>query len=139
MDAPVRITREIHLDLPADELWSLVADGERWQEWLVDAGAPCIRPGASGVVVDDGEQRHVHVRTVEQGERVTFDWWDEDDHASRSQVELEVVRDGDRAGLRVTETFASATACASSTTDREARWSVRLLALHLASCALVRT
>lgn len=138
MDAPVRITREIDLDLPPDDLWSLVADGERWHEWLVDAGAPGVRPGSTGVVVDDGERRHVHVRTVEEGERVTFDWWTDDD-VSRSHVELEIVHEGDRTGLRITETFASAMVDASIAKDHEARWSVRLLALHLASCALVRT
>ena len=139
MDAPVRITREIDLDLPPDELWSLVADGERWQEWLVDAGAPGVRPGASGIVLDDGERRHVHVRTVEHGERVAFDWWADGDEAGRSHVELEIVRGGDRTGLRVTETFASATVGADPARDCETRWSVRLLALHLASCALART
>lgn len=139
MDAPVRITREIDLDLSPDELWELLADGDRWDEWLVDRGAPHVVPGASGVVVDDGEQRRVHVHTVEHGERVTFDWWSDDDARDRSRVELEIVREEGRTGLRVTETFASATTCASSATDRGITWDVRLLALHLASCALVRT
>jgi uncharacterized protein YndB with AHSA1/START domain len=139
MDAPVRITRAIDLDLSPDELWSLLADGERWREWLVDSGAPDVVPGASGVVVDDGEQRRLHVRTVEHGERVTFDWWSDDDARDRSHVELEIIREEGRTSLRVTETFASATTRALSATDRAISWDVRLLALHLVSCALVRT
>ncbi|MFN8021566.1 MAG: SRPBCC domain-containing protein [Acidimicrobiales bacterium] len=136
MDAPVRITREIDLDLSPDELWSLLADGDRWAEWLVDDGQLVLRPGADGVVVDDGTTRHVHVHTIEHGERVTFDWWADDEHADRSHVELEVVRDGDRTGLRVTETFA----CAGTASARaEVSWDVRLLVLHLATCALART
>jgi uncharacterized protein YndB with AHSA1/START domain len=138
MDAPVRITRAIDLDLSPDELWSLLADGERWHEWLVDSGAPDVRPGAASVVTDDGAVRHVHVRTVEPGERITFDWWT-DDGGDRSHVELEIVRKGDRTGLRVIETFASANASAFSASDSGRRWDVRLLALHLASCALART
>jgi uncharacterized protein YndB with AHSA1/START domain len=138
MDTPVRITREIDLDLSPDELWSLIADGERWSEWLVDEGRPIVRPGSTAVVLDDGEQRHVHVHTVETGHRVTFDWWTDDD-GNRSHVELEVVREGGRTGLRVIETFASATTSALRTSVSDLRWDVRLLALHLASCALART
>lgn len=139
MDAPVHITRAIELDCSPDELWSLLADGARWSEWLIDAGAPTVRPGATGVVVDAGELRHVRVRTVEDGERVTFDWWTDDDATDRSHVELEIVPNGDRAGLRITETLASATTGASPVGDHEVRWDVRLLTLHLASCSLVRT
>jgi hypothetical protein len=41
MDAPLAIERLIDLDLPADELWALIATGEGWQRWMVDhAGLP---------------------------------------------------------------------------------------------------
>ena len=136
MDEPVRITRELDLDISPDELWSLLADGERWSEWLIDEGAPTVRPGSIGRVVDASDHRHVHVRSVEPGERVTFEWWTDDDATDRSHVELEVVRDGSRTALRVTETFAR-TGAASA--HAEVAWDVRLLVLHLASCALART
>lgn len=139
MDAPVRITRAIDLDLSPDELWSLLADGERWHEWLVDSGTPDVRPGGAGIVSDDGIARHLHVRTVEHGERITFDWWTADDASDRSSVELEIIQEDDRTGLRVTETFASATSGALRASGCGVRWDIRLLALHLASCALVRT
>ena len=77
----------------------------------------------------------MHVRSVEPGERVTFEWWTDDDATDRSHVELEVVRDGSRTALRVTETFAR-TGAASA--HAEVAWDVRLLVLHLASCALAR-
>lgn len=138
MDAPVRITREIALDLSPDELWSLLSDGGRWPEWLIDHGTPAVRPGSTDQVIDEGERRHVHVRTVEPGRRVAFDWWT-DEPSDRSHVELEIVRDGDRTGLRVTETFASATIAPEFVAAAADRWDVRLLVLHLASCALART
>ena len=145
MNSPVRIIREIDLGLPADELWSLVADGDRWSEWLVDDAAVGVRPGSDGTVVDDGERRHVHVHTVRHGERVAFDWWRDDavggpttvDGGERSRVEFEIVRDGERTALRVTETLVEATDLAAARAS--ARWDVRLLVMHLAGAALART
>ncbi len=99
------VTRELDLDISTDELWSLIGDGERWPEWLTDGGGVEVQPGADGVVLDGERLRNVHVRTVEHNERVTFDWWTDDE---RSTVELEIVHVGGRTGLRVTETFVQA-------------------------------
>lgn len=133
MSDAVTVTRQVELDTTTDELWSLVSDGERWAEWLVDAGSVDVTPGADGVVIDDGERRDVRVHTVEHGRRVTFEWWTDDE---RSQVELELVPAGERTGLRITETFA----CAGRAAARaSAAWDVRLLVLCLGSAALART
>ncbi len=133
MDAPVTVTREVELDVSVDELWSLIGDGSRWHEWLVDDGSVDVRPGAAGVIREGDDTRYIRVRTVDHGERVTFDWWTDDE---RSTVELEIVRSGDRSGLRVTETFASASA---NSSRAAVTWDVRLLVLCLGSAALMRT
>lgn len=130
---PVTITREVDLDVSVDELWSLIADGDRWADWLVDGGAVEITPGATGTVHDDGGSREVHILDVDHHERVTFDWWDGE---GRSSVELEIVRTGERTGLRVTETFARAGAASARASTT---WSVRLLVLCLGAAALSRT
>ena len=126
------VTRHVELDLTVDELWSLIADGRRWAEWLVDAGSLEVAPGADGVVIDDGERRHVRVHTVEDGRRVAFEWWTDDE---RSDVQLELVPGDERTGLRITETFA----CAGSAARASTAWDVRLLVLCLGSAALART
>lgn len=88
-------------------------------------------------MVDAGDHRHVHVRSVEPGDRVTFEWREaEDDATDRSRVELEMVRDGSRTALRVTRDLRP-TAAASA--HAEVAWGVRLLVLRLASCTLART
>ncbi len=141
------VTRELDLDISTDELWSLIGDGERWPEWLTDGGSVEVQPGADGVVRDGERLRNVHVRTVEPNERVTFDWWTDDE---RSTVELEIVHVGGRTGLRVTETFvfpgsASMSASMTSASSRSAAmragigWDVRLLVLCLTTAALART
>jgi uncharacterized protein YndB with AHSA1/START domain len=132
MNDAVTVTRQVELDTTTDELWSLIADGDRWAEWLVDAGTVDVKPGAGGVVIEDGERRDVRVHTVEHGRRITFEWWTEDE---RSEVAFEVVPDGERTGLRITETFACAVTAARASTA----WDVRLLVLCLGSAALART
>ncbi len=145
------VTRELDLDISTEELWSLIGDGERWPEWLTDGGGVEVQPGADGVVRDGERLRNVHVRTVEHNDRVTFDWWTDDE---RSTVELEIVHVGGRTGLRVTETFvhagsasmsASMSVSMTSGSSRSAAmlagigWDVRLLVLCLTTAALART
>lgn len=147
MHEPTSVTREIELDVSTDELWSLIGDGQRWPEWLTDGGGVEVQPGADGVVRDGECLRHVHVHTVERNERVTFDWWTDDE---RSRVELEIVHVGGRTGLRVTETFghAGSTSISASMNSGSSfsaaarvgiRWDVRLLVLCLTSASLART
>jgi uncharacterized protein YndB with AHSA1/START domain len=133
MDEQITITREVDVDTDATELWSLIADGERWSEWLVDDGAIEVAPGAGGIIVDDDVVRRVHVHSVELHERVVFEWWTE---GERSTVELEIVERGDHRSLRVTETFASTLR---ASTDVGVTWDLRLLVLCLGSAALART
>ncbi len=47
------------------ELWSLVADGDGWAEWMVDGADIEVDPGARGTVVDDGDARDVRIDSVE--------------------------------------------------------------------------
>ena len=67
-DDPIVITRDLELDVPSDELWQLVADGERWAEWLTDAADVVVEPARQGTVVDeDGVERRVSIHSVVPG------------------------------------------------------------------------
>jgi uncharacterized protein YndB with AHSA1/START domain len=139
-DDPVVITRDLHLDVPADELWRLVSDGERWAEWLTDRADVVVEPSRGGTVVDDGVERQVAIEAVDEGERVRFAWWPSDRPDEGSIVELVVAPvpsvDGDRSRLSVVETYA----CASVARPESRRWDVRLMlfVLRLDAVALAR-
>jgi uncharacterized protein YndB with AHSA1/START domain len=117
-----RITRTVETDLTPDELWSLVAEGDGWATWLVDAADVDVEPGATGTVVDDEEEREVRIDRVDPHERVAFTWWPAGSADRASAVEL-VVLPG---RLLITETR-----CASPI-----RWDVR--AMVLGSLVLAR-
>lgn len=98
------VTRDIPLDLPADELWELIGAGEGWKDWMVDEADIDVAPGGGGEVVDDGEVRRVEVTSVRPGESVRFVWWPEGRDELASSVSLTV--DADEHGrtvLRVVE------------------------------------
>jgi uncharacterized protein YndB with AHSA1/START domain len=140
-DDPLVITRDLELDVPADELWPLVADGERWADWLADRSDVVVEPARRGVVVDDdGVERQVAIEAVVDGERVRLAWWPTDRPDEGSTVELAVAplpsSGGDRSRLSVIETYARASAALPAVS----RWDVRLMlfALRLDGVALAR-
>jgi uncharacterized protein YndB with AHSA1/START domain len=132
MDAPLAIERLIDLDLPADELWALIASAEGWQRWMVDhAGLPVV-PGASGVVVDDGVERAVLVHEVIDRRAVTFHWSEVGRADDVSRVTLEIVETADgRRAIKVTEQWLAPSACAECPLRAEARWDLRACVLCL--------
>ena len=123
MTADARITRTVETDLDVEDLWSLVADGAAWAEWMVDGADIEVDPGSRGTVVDDGVAREVRIDRVEPSRSVSFTWWPQTRPDQTSAVELVVVpaRTGSR--LHVTETY-GAVATASAI-----RWDVRAMLL----------
>jgi uncharacterized protein YndB with AHSA1/START domain len=146
-DEPIVITRDLDLDVSVDELWQLVADGERWAEWLTDASDVVVQPAGHGTVVDeDGTERSVTVHSVVPGHSVRFAWWPSDRPGESSLVELVVApapsTDGDRSRLTVTETYATSSAStAAMAIVAGTAWDLRLMlmVLSLDTVALART
>jgi uncharacterized protein YndB with AHSA1/START domain len=69
------VRRETVLDAPRDAVWALVADPEGLATWLADdVDLDAVEPGASGIVIENGEQRHVTIEEVEDGRRVALSW-----------------------------------------------------------------
>ncbi len=130
--ADLEVTRSVPSDLPVDELWALVGDGDRWGEWMVDGADIAVEPGATGTVDDQGRRRTVVVDDVTD-RRVAFTWWPEGDADRTSMVELVVVPATRGSILRITERFA-ASASASTVGTAGIAWDVRTLLLVLASC-----
>jgi uncharacterized protein YndB with AHSA1/START domain len=131
MSEGTRITRTIDTDLDAGELWSLVADGDGWTEWMVDGADVDVEPGAHGTVVDDGAERDVRIDHVEPDHRVAFTWWPTGRPDQASSVELVVIAAPSGSRLHVTETYAMASAAINGLA-----WDVRAILLLVRAIAV---
>ena len=87
---PVTVTRDVELDVPADEAWELIGDASGWSDWMVDDADIVVEPGRHGTVNEDDGARSVRIREVVPGERVTFDWWTPGEDSAGSTVVLEL-------------------------------------------------
>jgi uncharacterized protein YndB with AHSA1/START domain len=122
MSDGTRITRTVETDLDVDELWSLVADGAGWAQWMVDESDVEVAPGSAGTVVDDGVERSVRIDEIDD-HRVAFTWWPEARPELVSAVELVVLPAVGGSELRVTEISLSAS------TVPALAWDVRMMLL----------
>jgi uncharacterized protein YndB with AHSA1/START domain len=69
------LRRETVLDAPRDAVWPLVAQPDGLATWLADdVDLAAVAPGERGVVLEDGELRHVTIEEVEDGRRVALSW-----------------------------------------------------------------
>ena len=127
------VERTTELDLDVDELWTLISTAEGWSSWLVDDTELDVAPGAIGTAVEDGVVRDVRIDAIIDGNLINFSWWDRDDPASGSFVQLEIVElPNGRSQLNITERFVGATEMsASMSRSSEVAWDVRLVSLWL--------
>jgi hypothetical protein len=130
--AALVIERGTDLDMDVDQLWSLISTAEGWKSWLVDDTDVVIAPAANGTATNDGVERMVQIDSVTTGRSVGFAWWDRDDPASASYVQLDVVAlpEG-RSQLHITERFLGATASATTSRTAGVSWEVRIISLWL--------
>ena len=118
MDSDVAITRTVELDLSPDELWEMIGDGDRWADWMVDVASVEVVPGSTGVVTDGDEDRAVRIERVDEGERISFQWWPTGQPDQSSAVDLVIVPARHGSVLEIVETFpvgATASAAAATT------------------------
>ncbi len=105
MEDTIEVTRSIELEVEPDELWELISDGEHWVDWMVDTANVEVSPGATGTVTDGDEQREVRIDRVDEGERISFDWWPAGRRDRASSVELHIVPARYGTVLEIVETF----------------------------------
>lgn len=123
MEQPTAVSRTVELEMSPDDLWSLIGDGDRWAEWMVDESDVEVAPGGAGSVTDDGVERGVRVVEVVHGEQVRFEWWPVGEPDAISTVELVVAPNDTGAVLRVVETFPVGHEVAAATAS--VAWNVR--------------
>ena len=122
------VTRRVELDVSPEALWNAITDGDTLAAWLGDAVDVDLRPGGTGVVIDELVTRHLTVDTVEPGRGWSFDWSVDDEAASHVSFSIESTDDGG-SRLTITETLS-----ASASADRGFRWD--LCALLLWACTM---
>jgi uncharacterized protein YndB with AHSA1/START domain len=89
------LRRETELDASRDAVWPLVSDPEGLATWLADdVELDAVEPGARGVVLEDGELRHVTIEEVEEGRRVALSWCAPGGDPSLVELTLDDVEDG---------------------------------------------
>jgi len=124
------VERSTDLDMGVDELWRLISTAEGWCGWLVDDADIDVSVGSSGTASDAGIRRDLRIDHVNEGRRVDFVWWERDEPATKSFVQLEIIElptGGSR--LNVTERLVAASATTASSID--AWWQVRFVSLWL--------
>src|SRR3954467_14954987 len=97
------IHKEIVLPAPREEVWEALTDPLRLEEWFANDVELDLRPGGGASFRwGNGEERRATVREVEPGERLAFDWEDED-----GEVEFTLADDDAGTRLTVVETSAA--------------------------------
>jgi uncharacterized protein YndB with AHSA1/START domain len=125
MSEELLVERDVELDVDIAEAWELISTPSGWSMWLVDDAEINVEPDAHGTAITDDTERVVHIHEVVTGSCVGFTWWDRDDPASVSYVQLDVVElpDG-RSRLHTSERFVGSLSMMSAI-----HWDVRLIAL----------
>jgi uncharacterized protein YndB with AHSA1/START domain len=103
----MRVQRDVVLDTTLQDTWELLTDPDELAAWLGTPLALDVRPGGAAAYVEpDGTTRHAVIEQVDEGERLSFIWWEPDEGVtSRVVFELTPVECGTR--VAVTETRAS--------------------------------
>ena len=98
------VTRQVELEISPDTLWSAITDRETLEAWLGERVDVDLRPGGTGVIVDDGVTRELIVHSVDEGRGWSFEW--RVDEAPVSVVSFEISSNDDGASvLTITETL----------------------------------
>jgi uncharacterized protein YndB with AHSA1/START domain len=126
------VRREIELDAAPADVWDALTRPELLEHWFEAEVELDPRPGGAGRFIGaDGEHRIARVDDVDEGRRLAFTWWPDDD-GDDPVSKVEFVLTPTPAGTRVvvTESPLTARACA-STVGTGWAWRLELLALTL--------
>jgi len=91
-DSDGRVTREVEVEAGTDEVWSALAEPELRALWLDD---------------DDARSRELRLDEVDDGRRLVWTWWQPDDEAAASTVEIVLAPSAGGTRVTVTETLAA--------------------------------
>ena len=130
------VRREVELDAAPADVWNALTRPELLEQWFEAQVDLDPRPGGAGRFIGvDGERRVARVDDVDEGRRLAFTWWPDDDR-DEGASKVEFVLTPTRGGTRMVVTESPLTARASVATTG-AGWAWRLGLLMLMLIALV--
>ena len=95
----MEVEREVTFPAEPAEVWEALTDPERLEEWFANDVELDARPGGEGVFRwENGEERRVVVREVDEPRRLVLEWDDE------GQVVIELAAEDGGTRVRVVET-----------------------------------
>jgi uncharacterized protein YndB with AHSA1/START domain len=123
-DSGGRVIREVEVEAGTDEVWSALAEPELRALWLDD---------------DDARSRELRLDEVDDGRRLVWTWWQPDDEAAASTVEIVLAPTVGGTRVTVTETLAATQVRVAEASVRPGTatlragdlWSYRVLGLEL--------
>jgi uncharacterized protein YndB with AHSA1/START domain len=123
-DSGGRVIREVEVEAGTDEVWSALAEPELRALWLDD---------------DDARSRELRLDEVDDGRRLVWTWWQPDDEAAASTVEIVLAPTVGGTRVTVTETLAATQVRVAEASVRPGAatlragdlWSYRVLGLEL--------
>ena len=98
------IERELELPASAVELWEALTDPEWLSSWLADEVTIDLLPGGDASFRFGDEVKTGWVEEVSAPERLAFWWASDGEPASRVELTITPLEDGQGSRLRVTET-----------------------------------
>jgi uncharacterized protein YndB with AHSA1/START domain len=106
---PDRISREVVVDAPPDEVWAIVTEPRHVARWFSDEAEIDLRPGGAMLLTWHGHGSYRgRVEAVEPPHRFAFRWLRREDNepgeGTSTLVELTLAPEGARTRLRVVET-----------------------------------
>lgn len=103
---PLTTSRSVQIDAGTHRVWDALATGEGLTRWLAEDIEVEVVPGGVGRLVDDrGIAHRLVVTEVEDGTRLGFTWWSDDQPDQASTVVITVEGDAENAQVVVTETL----------------------------------
>jgi uncharacterized protein YndB with AHSA1/START domain len=129
------IEREITLPVEIEQAWALLTRPDELSTWLGDDVVLDPVPGSRGHVLErDGSRRSLVVEEAIDGQRLSWRWWQGDDAADASRVEITLTPTRGGTTVRVVEHLPTTSTPVARAAAAEA-WSHRLL--HLEALLLV--
>jgi uncharacterized protein YndB with AHSA1/START domain len=130
------VRREIELDAAPADVWNALTRPELLERWFEAEVELDPRPGGAGRFTGpDGEHRVARVDDVDEGRRLAFTWWPEDDGGEPAST-VEFVLTPTPGGTRLVVTESPLTARASAYRAGRWAWRLELLAVTLVTLVL---
>jgi uncharacterized protein YndB with AHSA1/START domain len=108
----MKVTRELVVPAPIEEVWQALTDPDRLEEWFANDVELDLERGEGVFRWESGEVRRAVVEEVEPGRRLSLHWWDDEARDEPTEVAFTLEEVGEGTRIVVTESTPDPSACA---------------------------